>query len=470
MTSGPPAGELEIGELCSDQPDTGKSTPTPGSGGSVPPEASQKAALWRLGAVLAAAVIAAAVLHGWAVLVVVVALVAMVMLHELGHFAAAKWSGMKVTEYFLGFGPRLWSIRRGETEYGVKAIPAGGYVRIIGMTSAEEVAPEDEPRAYRQATFPRRLAVAVAGSFMHFVMAFVLLWALFAFAGVPTLELGRTVGGIVSLAGVTSPARVAGLRSGDTIVAVDGQPMRSGSSLVTAIEHDANKRITLTVRRHGHTLVLHATPLDGRHVRIAGTSSPVKSGPSPVGFLGIDLSTVTVGITVNPADAVVRGAQLLGTVTAQTGQGIAKVFSLHGLSSFVHDVATANQHPQPSAAGGSAGSGSAGSTGSSGQILSIYGAGRLAVQAAEHDISELLYLLVAINVFVGMVNLFPMLPLDGGHVVIAVYERIRSRRGRRYHANVNKLMPIAYLFLAFIVVIGLSALYANILNPPSLGG
>ncbi len=101
-------------------------------------------------------------------LVVVLALVAMVMLHELGHFATAKWSGMKVTEYFFGFGPRLWSIRRGETEYGVKAIPAGGYVRIVGMTMLEEVDPPDEARSYRQATFPRRLLVAVAGSAMHF--------------------------------------------------------------------------------------------------------------------------------------------------------------------------------------------------------------------------------------------------------------------------------------------------------------
>src|SRR6202044_3071307 len=98
--------------------------------------------------------------HALAVLVVVLLLVVMVMAHELGHFATAKLSGMKVTEYFLGFGPRLWSIRRGETEYGVKAIPAGGYVRITGMTMLETVAPEDEPRSYRQATFPRRILVA----------------------------------------------------------------------------------------------------------------------------------------------------------------------------------------------------------------------------------------------------------------------------------------------------------------------
>ena len=112
---------------------------------------------------------------GWGDLLLFIAiLVAIVMLHELGHFATAKWAGMKVTEYFVGFGPRLWSVRRGETEYGVKAIPAGGYVRITGFTSTEEVAEEDEPRAYRQQPFHQRIIVASAGSAMHFLIAFVL--------------------------------------------------------------------------------------------------------------------------------------------------------------------------------------------------------------------------------------------------------------------------------------------------------
>ena len=107
------------------------------------------------------------------------------MVHELGHFLAAKHGGMKVTEYFVGFGPRLWSFRRGETEYGIKALPLGGYVKIPGMTNLEEVDPADEGRPYRDKPFGARLLVAVAGSAMHFLMAFVLLWALFTFVGVP---------------------------------------------------------------------------------------------------------------------------------------------------------------------------------------------------------------------------------------------------------------------------------------------
>ena len=157
-----------------------------------------------------AVVLAAFVTHTTSVLIVVVALVIMIMLHELGHFLTAKWGRMKVTEYFLGFGPRLWSIRRGETEYGIKAIPAGGYVKIIGMTSAEEVDPADEARTYRQRPFHNRLLVAVAGSAMHGVMAFVLLWGLFVFIGAPRAT-PWPISGFSPLAHGVDPARAAGL-------------------------------------------------------------------------------------------------------------------------------------------------------------------------------------------------------------------------------------------------------------------
>jgi RIP metalloprotease RseP len=120
------------------------------------------------------------------VLVFAACVVAMVMLHELGHLLAAKRGGMKVTEYFLGFGPRLWSVRRGETEYGVKAFPLGGYVKIPGMTMLEEVDPADEPRSYRSRPFGSRLLVAVAGSAVHMIIAFVLLVVVFVAIGTPS--------------------------------------------------------------------------------------------------------------------------------------------------------------------------------------------------------------------------------------------------------------------------------------------
>jgi len=170
---------------------------------------------------------------GWgALLLFIVILIAIVMLHELGHFATAKWAGMKVTEYFVGFGPRLWSIRRGETEYGVKAIPAGGYVRITGFTAMEEVPEEDESRAYRQQPFYQRIVVASAGSFMHLLIAFVLaIIVVFAF-GQPTNN--YRVAAVEHWPGKATPAALAGLKAGDTIVSINGKTFSSPTAMTAA--------------------------------------------------------------------------------------------------------------------------------------------------------------------------------------------------------------------------------------------
>ena len=209
-------------------PDLAPATPTsngdhPGDSGTVrssgwqpdhlapTPEAEYrepKGSVVQLVAVVAAILAVAMLTHSLDLLIVIVAIIAMVMIHELGHFATAKWSHMKVTEYFLGFGPRLWSFRRGETEYGVKAIPLGGYVKIIGMTNTEEVDPADEPRTYRQQPFRNRLMVALAGSFMHFVMAFILLWCIVVFIG--QSQGNTTVAGFTTVTHGTTPAQKAG--------------------------------------------------------------------------------------------------------------------------------------------------------------------------------------------------------------------------------------------------------------------
>src|SRR5947209_10576617 len=141
--------------------------------------------LLRLGYFVAIVLVLAVVTGFSPFLGVIGALVAIVMLHEFGHFVTAKWAGMKVSEYFFGFGPRLWSIRKGETEYGIKAIPVGGYVRILGMNNLEQVDPADEPRTYRQKSYPRRLLVAVAVSTMHFVIDFFMIVMIWAAVGYP---------------------------------------------------------------------------------------------------------------------------------------------------------------------------------------------------------------------------------------------------------------------------------------------
>jgi membrane-associated protease RseP (regulator of RpoE activity) len=429
------------------------------------PRSSGSWSLLRLLVVVAAGIVVAIVLGAWPVLVVVLALVAMIMLHELGHFATAKWSGMKVTEYFLGFGPRLWSIRRGETEYGVKAIPAGGYVRIVGMTMLEEVNPADEARSYRQATFPRRLLVAVAGSGMHVIIAFVLLFSLYAVSGVPTAT-APTITSLVQFTKGQSPAQRAGLRPNDEILAINGHKFTDLDALIAFVNAHPGDPLTFLLRRDGHDLTIRVTPVDGRHVIEEVDGQPSRaaklSGPA-TGIIGVELSGAR-DVSVGPLTAVGRAGTGLFSLVGQTFSGLAQVFSLHGLGNFVHQVAIAGNH-QSSGSSGSSGQGSG-----HGTILSIVGAVQIGAQAARQDVAELLYLLAAINLFVGIVNLFPMLPLDGGHVVIAVYERIRSRKGRSYHADVAKLMPVAYVFLLFIVIVGLGALYMNIVHPAQLPG
>jgi membrane-associated protease RseP (regulator of RpoE activity) len=395
-------------------------------------------ALVRLALVVGAICALAVALHLTDLLLVLVALAGMIMLHELGHFLTAKWSGMKVTEFFLGFGPRLWSIRRGETEYGVKAIPAGGYVRIVGMSNLEEVDPADEPRAYRSQSFPRRLLVAVAGSAMHGLLALGLLWGLLTFVGV--LQPGTV--GVLRIAPISrgvDPAEAAGLRSGDQILAVDGRPIHATETLVKIVEDHPGEPLTFLVRRHGVDQRLVVRPAA---LHLAGSSRPV-------GRIGVLVGPLSR--TENPIVAVGGAAQDLWRVVAATSDAIATTFSPHGLASFFNQLGNAKAAERAARAGT--------------RPESIVGAVHTAAQAAAAGPGDLIAVLVSIDVFVGMANLFPMLPLDGGHVAIAVYERIRSRRGRPYRADVTKLAPVAYAFILFLVVFVGSAVFLDITHP-----
>ncbi|MEA2685577.1 MAG: hypothetical protein QOE93_772, partial [Actinomycetota bacterium] len=207
----------------------------------------------------------------------VLAIIAMVMIHETGHFITAKWSGMKVTEYFFGFGPRLWSIRKGETTYGIKALPLGGYVKIIGMSNLERgIDPADEPRTYRQQSYPKRVLVAIAGVVTHFVVAFLLLVMLWTVVGVPQNDKPTlTIGSISGLASGATPAVDAGLKVGDRIVSVDGQTVSNWDDLPTYIRRNADNPLLFVVERDGVLIDLTATP------------APVERDGETVGFIGI---------------------------------------------------------------------------------------------------------------------------------------------------------------------------------------
>ncbi len=406
---------------------------------------------------LLAAVAAATVATGTTKTVaVVVALIVMIMLHELGHFLTAKWGGMKVTEFFVGFGPRLWSFRKGETEYGVKAIPAGGYVKIIGMNNLDKVEdPADEPRTYRRQPFPQRLAVAVAGSAMHFLIAFLLLFLINGVVGVPRASL--TIGEITRLRAGSSPAEEAGFRVGDRIVSVDGQDFQSWREIPPYIRARPGQELRFVVQRGDQRVELAATPADLSKVDVEG----VPTTPEPTGFVGIGPKIefakrnpiASVGLAAQqfvggdfPDDPEQVAPGLLDNAKALAG-----IFSPSGLSSYWRTVQGQEQADRPD--GGA-------------RFLSPVGFVRVAGQAANTGLFEVLLLLIAINLFVGLFNLLPLLPLDGGHVAIAVYEAVRSKiTGKEHRADVAKLLPLTYAVVLVLVLLGVSALYLDIVRP-----
>ncbi len=424
--------------------------PAPPGGPPAPPDRVKSPARLAAELVIAIVVIVAlSVATGHVdLLVVVVCIIAIVMIHELGHFLAAKHGGMKVTEYFVGFGPRLWSFRRGETEYGIKALPFGGYVKIPGMTNLEEVDPADESRLYREKPFHSRLLVAVAGSAMHFLMAFVLLWVLVSFVGVPNAAKVQ-VQGLNRLGGRPGPAILAGVRAGDVIVSVDGKAVDGNvSTLTSTIRDHPGQQVTLVVSRQGQLRTLTVTPANGRVVHESGDAPP--KGTAPYGIIGVSLGEPTE--RTSPFHAVATAAADLGHFMWSSVVGVAHLFSPSGVTQRFDQVSSAKAANQAAANGTRA--------------ESIVGVVNTATQAAQAGIGQLLYILIAINVFFGIFNLFPMLPLDGGHVAIAVYEKIRTgRRKVMYHADVAKLMPFTWAFLIFLAIIVLPALLTDVLHP-----
>ena len=413
---------------------------------------------WRL-ALLVAAGLLLLVWGGWPVLFVILGLIVMIFLHELGHFMTAKWAGMKVTEFFIGFGPRVWSFHRGETEYGIKAIPAGAYVRIIGMHNLEEVPADDESRTYRQQSFPRRLSVAVAGSAMHFLLALVLLFVALAITGSPagTVLDGDTARGkwIVGSVLDDTPADRLGLRQGDRITSFDGRRVVTYVDLVEAIRaNDPGDEVSLEVLRDGERLE--------RSARL--TQHP--DFDEPVAFLGI--TRTYDNERVAPLTAVGRSAKELGIGIKESTSALARFFTPGGIGNFSEDVREGSEEPAPEPKPSPDPRNVEPSRDDGDRLVSIYGAVRLGSQLTETGIQGYLGFFITVNITVGIFNLIPLLPLDGGHVAIAVYERIRSRRGRRYFADVAKLMPLTYAVVMMLILLGVTTLYLDIVDPLDL--
>jgi membrane-associated protease RseP (regulator of RpoE activity) len=379
-------------------------------------------------------------------LLFIVILIVIVMLHELGHFLTARWAGMKVTEYFVGFGPRLWSVKRGEIEYGVKAIPAGGYVRITGFTVLEDVAAEDEPRTYRQQPFWKRIIVGSAGSAMHFIIAFVLaLIVVFSF-GVASNNVA--ISGLDHWKGVAhTPAQLAGLKAGDTIVSANGKALTSFTSFENLIGRSVGKTVTLGVEQDGHLRAITVTPRSGKGITTEGQALAAK------GYIGVQISQALQ--SASPWHAITAAADNLGSATSSEVTGVIRTFSPSGFVSVVHQVASskdateAANHPTTSV-----------------RPVSLIGIANLGVQAQHAGLESLLELLILINVIFGLLNMLPILPFDGGHVAVAAYEWIRTKKGQPYYkADITKMFPVVAVFLVFLAVFVVSALFLDVAHP-----
>ncbi|MBM3659171.1 MAG: RIP metalloprotease [Actinobacteria bacterium] len=358
---------------------------------------------------------------------IIVGLIVMVMLHEAGHLIAARKTGMLATEYFLGFGPRLWSFKKGETEYGVKAIPAGGYVRIIGMTNMEEVPPEDERRTYRVSSTGRRLTVVLAGVTVNILLAWLLFTVAIAGRGYWVEGPSTTVRQVVA----NSAAAAAGVEAGDRFVAVDGQPVDSWDDLKGAIEANGGEETTFVVVRDGERVTLTATP----------------ESRGGQGFLGVAPGDEVRDITI--LGAIPEGFKAIGRVTSGTVSGVARVFSPSGVQEYSKNFTS--DAPKE------------GSPADLNRPTSVVGIVDKGSSLVAGDVWSLLFLLGAVSLALALFNLIPLPPFDGGHAAVVVYEAIASKvKGRTVRADWRKLMPVAAVVLAIFFTFGLSAMLLDL--------
>ena len=378
-----------------------------------------------------------------------IGIVLMIVIHEGAHFAAAKAFGLKATEAFFGFGPRIWSITRGETEYGVKAIPLGGYVRIIGMNPLEDIDPEDEGRTYRSAPFWQKSIVVLAGIFSHFVMATLLLITVFAvWGGVATDETGDRIPTLTlsavaptTPAGDVSPAATAGFTEGDLLLAYEGTQITSWDYFVERVRADGGETVLIGYDRDGVAGESLTT--------LAFADMPVIVDGAIVTDENGDVVTEVVGYFGAAPEILREQTGVFGVVgAALSGVGEAIVQSFQGLWQLIigfpklfMSVFGGNEEVLDEV-----------------RPISPIGLARLA-----GPMESTLMMLALVNVFVGVLNFIPLYPLDGGHFAVALYEKIRGRA-----PDVTKLLPVAAVVIIFLISIGLMGVYLDIFKPLEL--
>jgi membrane-associated protease RseP (regulator of RpoE activity) len=363
----------------------------------------------------------------------IVALILVIVIHEAAHFAVARAFGIKVTEFFVGFGPKLWSRMRGETEVGVKAIVAGGYVKIAGMNPYETIAPEDYPRTFGAKPIWQRALVILAGPATHFVLAFVCFALWLGFVGEPVAT-GTVIDEVAPrLEGVESPAAAAGLQPGDVVVAVDGIREPSMDELVRYTTAHVGEPITFTILRDGSTLRLEPVPVISEGV-----------DGEQIGRIGVLVRPESiVRDTEGVYGSVTGAADLVGDNLVGTVRGVGRIFGPEGIGRLATLVFTdaPRQDEDPA---------------------SVVGVGRVAGSLASRDqFGDLLLLFGIVNVFVGLLNLLPLPPFECGHLTLLAIEKIRGRP-----VDMRKVIPVSAAVAAFFIIFTVAVVYVDLVKPP----
>ena len=396
------------------------------------------------------------------VLAFIIALLASVMIHEAGHYFTAKRYGMKVTEFFLGFGARIWSTRRGETEFGIKAIPAGGYCKIVGMTPHEEIAEEDKDRTFLGGTIRERLIVLGAGSFLHFVLGFILIFTLFVGVGINQAlnRVDEVVPCIVTTNegeclpnSAKSPALVAGIQKGDEIVAIRKPDEQSitvdmkWENVLEVIRSSPNEAVIVTVVR------------DSERFEVALTLGSRTVAGETRGVIGI-ISSYGI-VRLGPIEGAIESARFVGDVVKGSATALVR------LPVMIPDLINqtfGDEERDPEGLVGVVGVARTTGEISSSERLDFHG-----------KVVFFLLIVAGLNIFVGIFNLLPILPLDGGHMAVAIVDGVRranaKRKGRTAPppVDVEKLTPITLIVVVLMISLTVLLLLADIINPVRLG-
>jgi membrane-associated protease RseP (regulator of RpoE activity) len=417
-------------------------------------------------------------------------LLASIALHELGHLSFAKLFGVRVPQYMVGFGPTMWSSRRGETEYGVKWIPLGGYIRMIGMlpprredapgtvrststgpfqgliesargASLEEVGPGDEDRVFYRKKWWQKVIIMFAGPFMNLVLAFVFISIVVMGIGVSTYQpvIGEVAKCAIPAAQAgrdctandpVTPAVRAGMRPGDRILSYEGHKIKSYTALQSLIRASGGRTVPVVVQRGDQQLSLQV-PVTTNQMQ--SLTDPDKT--EKVGFLGI-----------SPTAARERQGPgvVVSTMTDLTTRTVGSLINMPRKMVGVWNAAFSDKQRDPNGP------------------IGVVGASRIGGEiAASHEpgldkLAFFLMMLGTVNFAIGMFNLVPLLPLDGGHIAGALWEGLKrffarvARRPDPGHVDVAKALPLTYAMAAVIITMGALLIYADLVNPVRLNG